>query len=59
VPTPADRLLRYSVVHQSEDPALLLFELAASGRRHLATLAFAWEEAHRNIALECEQRWLD
>jgi hypothetical protein len=54
-----DANIPFSAAYRDCGPALLLFELAASGRRHVATLAFAWGEAHRNIALECEQRRLD
>ena len=51
-----DANILFSAAYRNGNPALLLFELAAAGRCTLLTSAFAWDEAHRNIALKCPHR---
>jgi len=51
-----DANILFSAAYRDGSPALLLFELAALGRCHVVTSTFAWEEAHRNIALKRPQR---
>jgi predicted nucleic acid-binding protein len=51
-----DANILFSAAYRDGSPALLLFELAAAGRCQLMTSAFAWDEAHRNIALKCPHR---
>lgn len=50
-----DANILFSAAYRDGSPALLLFELAAAGRCKVLTSAFAWDEAHRNIALKCPQ----
>ncbi|NEX23332.1 PIN domain-containing protein [Thiorhodococcus mannitoliphagus] len=51
-----DANILFSAAYRDGSPALLLFELAAADRCNVLTSAFAWDEAHRNIALKCPQR---
>lgn len=51
-----DANILFSAAYRDGSPALLLFDLAAADRCKLLTSAFAWDEAHRNIALKCPQR---
>lgn len=51
-----DANILFSAAYRDGSPALLLFELAAAGRCRLVTSAFAWDEAHRNIALKAPRR---
>jgi len=51
-----DANILFSAAYRDGSAPLLLFDLAAAGRCHLVTSVFAWEEAHRNIAVKCPQR---
>jgi len=51
-----DANILFSAAYRNGNSVLLLFELAAAGRCTLLTSAFAWDEAHRNIALKCPHR---
>jgi predicted nucleic acid-binding protein len=51
-----DANILFSAAYRDDNAALLLFDLAAAGRCRLVTSAFAWDEAHRNIALKAAPR---